>query len=150
MLWTWTVQLNLTVTRLIRVPHKQTGKTRTRENPSPWTRFPSCMWSRDEAKRAHLSGKKICPSRWTYLRVQIRTTFWCYIGDVTDVFQMFDSSWINDQVGSKGSLVTAEVRGLLDKQFTEGLGSFFNLWYWWQFYNVGDKSAIFLSPTLSP
>ena len=37
---------------------------------------------------------------------------------------MFDSSWINNEIGVKGSLVTAEVRGLLDKQFTEGFSSF--------------------------
>ena len=36
---------------------------------------------------------------------------------------MFDSSWINNETGVKGSLVTAEVRGLLDKQFTEGISS---------------------------
>ena len=36
---------------------------------------------------------------------------------------MFDSSWINNEIGVKGSLVTAEVRGLLDKQFTEGFSS---------------------------
>ena len=39
------------------------------------------------------------------------------------LFKMFDSSWINNEIGVKGSLVTAEVRGLLDKQFTEGFSS---------------------------
>ena len=37
---------------------------------------------------------------------------------------MFDSSWINNEIGVKGNLVTAEVRGLLDKQFTEGFSSY--------------------------
>ena len=37
---------------------------------------------------------------------------------------MFDSSWINNEIGVKGHLVTAEVRGLLDKQFTEGFSSY--------------------------
>ena len=44
-------------------------------------------------------------------------------GNYEKTFQMFDSSWINNEIGVKGSLVTAEVRGLLDKQFTEGFSS---------------------------